>query len=306
MVGKDPAHARDHDWLVAVASRPATTSSTAGSSRRGDLPRRPQARLLLLARIPDRPPAVRRARTSGCTESRARRCGARRRLRPAARARARRGARQRRARPARRVLHGEHGDARRSPRMATAFATTTASSARCCATAGSTSCRRTGCPPAIPGSSSGPRSLRVGFGGTRRERSTAPTAGRAIWHPAETVDAVAFDTPIAGWRGRHVNTLRLWSARATDPLRLDDFNRGDHVGALAERVRLEAISRVLYPSDETPPARSCGCGRSSSSPRRRCRTSFAGTRRSTASSRRCPTTSRSSSTTRIRRSPSPN
>ena len=35
------------------------------------------------------------------------------------------------------------------------------------------------------------------------------------------------------------------------PLRLDDFNRGDHVGALADRVRLEAISRVLYPSDDT-------------------------------------------------------
>ena len=62
---------------------------------------------------------------------------------------------------------------------------------------------------------------------------------------------MAFDTPLAGWRGRHVNTLRLWSARATDPLRLEDFNRGDHVGALADRVRLEAISRVLYPSDET-------------------------------------------------------
>jgi starch phosphorylase len=74
---------------------------------------------------------------------------------------------------------------------------------------------------------------------------------RSTWDPAESVNAVAFDTPLAGWRGRHVNTLRLWSARATDPLRLEDFNRGDHVGALADRVRLEAISRVLYPSDET-------------------------------------------------------
>src|SRR5687768_350925 len=90
----------------------------------------------------------------------------------------------------------------------------------------------------------------VGFGGSV-ETLGDPAAGRAIWHPAETVDAIAFDTPIPGWRGRHVNTLRLWSARAADPLRLDEFNRGDHVGALAERVRLEAISRVLYPSDET-------------------------------------------------------
>ncbi|MFO1306511.1 MAG: glycogen/starch/alpha-glucan phosphorylase [Burkholderiales bacterium] len=86
----------------------------------------------------------------------------------------------------------------------------------------------------------------VGFGGT-----VTQVDGRARWTPAETVDALAYDTPIAGWRGRHVNTLRLWSARAADPISLVDFNRGDHVGALADRVRLEAISRVLYPSDET-------------------------------------------------------
>ena len=91
----------------------------------------------------------------------------------------------------------------------------------------------------------------VGFGGTVESIDNGDGLMRYRWDPAETVNAVAFDTPIAGWRGRHVNTLRLWSARATDPLRLDEFNRGDHVGALADRVRLEAISRVLYPSDES-------------------------------------------------------
>lgn len=91
----------------------------------------------------------------------------------------------------------------------------------------------------------------VGFGG-RVEETTGPDGTRrATWYPAETVFAVAHDMPIPGWRGHHVNTLRLWSARAADPLSLSEFNRGDHVGALAERVRLEAISRVLYPSDET-------------------------------------------------------
>ncbi len=73
-----------------------------------------------------------------------------------------------------------------------------------------------------------------------------------IWHSAETVNAVAFDTPMVGWRGRRINTLRLWSARATDPLELETFNRGDYVGAVADRMRVEAISRVLYPSDATP------------------------------------------------------
>ncbi len=94
-------------------------------------------------------------------------------------------------------------------------------------------------------------SYTIGFGGTVDVVRNEEEATRYVWHPAETVNAVAYDTPIAGWRGRHVNTLRLWSARATDPISLEEFNRGDHVGALADRVRLEAISRVLYPSDET-------------------------------------------------------
>ncbi|MBL0141111.1 MAG: glycogen/starch/alpha-glucan phosphorylase [Betaproteobacteria bacterium] len=92
----------------------------------------------------------------------------------------------------------------------------------------------------------------IGFGGTVDAVPNADGSLRSAWHPAESVNAVAYDTPIAGWRGSHVNTLRLWSARADHPLLLEDFNRGDHVGALADRVRLEAISRILYPSDDTP------------------------------------------------------
>ena len=92
----------------------------------------------------------------------------------------------------------------------------------------------------------------IGFGGTVRARDPADGTDRYIWEPAETVEAIAYDTPIVGWRGTHVNTLRLWSARAPDPLRLDAFNQGDHVGALAARARANAISQVLYPSEDTP------------------------------------------------------
>ena len=92
----------------------------------------------------------------------------------------------------------------------------------------------------------------IGFGGRVENVRNADGTTRSVWHPAESVNAVAYDTPIAGWRGAHVNTLRLWSARSDHPILLEDFNRGDHVGALADRVRLEAVSRVLYPSDETP------------------------------------------------------
>ena len=49
-----------------------------------------------------------------------------------------------------------------------------------------------------------------------------------------------------------VNTLRLWSAQPVDPIYLDKFNSGDHIGALEESSRAEAISRVLYPADSTP------------------------------------------------------
>jgi glycogen phosphorylase len=92
----------------------------------------------------------------------------------------------------------------------------------------------------------------IGFGGWVEMVQGDDERTRHVWHPAETVEAVAYDTPIVGWRGRHVNTLRLWSARATDPLKLEAFNAGDYVGAFSEAVRAAAISKVLYPSDATP------------------------------------------------------
>jgi glycogen phosphorylase len=78
---------------------------------------------------------------------------------------------------------------------------------------------------------------------------------RAVWHPGETVEAVAYDTPIVGWRGQHVNALRLWSARSPDPLKLDVFNTGDYLGASAEEARAEAICKFLYPNDASPAGR---------------------------------------------------
>jgi glycogen phosphorylase len=94
----------------------------------------------------------------------------------------------------------------------------------------------------------------VHFGGSI-EHVDEKGRDRAIWHPAETVQAVAYDTPIVGWRGQHVNALRLWSARSPDPLKLDVFNKGDYLGASAEEARAEAICKFLYPNDESPAGR---------------------------------------------------
>ncbi|MBL8597941.1 MAG: glycogen/starch/alpha-glucan phosphorylase [Devosia sp.] len=92
----------------------------------------------------------------------------------------------------------------------------------------------------------------IGFGGQVVPVSEPDGTTRLEWRPAEHFLAVAFDTPIVGWRGARVNTLRLWSAQPVDPIYLDKFNNGDHIGALEESSRAEAISRVLYPADSTP------------------------------------------------------
>jgi starch phosphorylase len=92
----------------------------------------------------------------------------------------------------------------------------------------------------------------IRFGGSvEYVASGGDGTARGLWYPAERVLAVAHDTPITGWRGRHVNTLRLWSARSTTPVHLGAFNAGDVVRATAPRAQAEAISRVLYPSDAT-------------------------------------------------------
>jgi starch phosphorylase len=95
----------------------------------------------------------------------------------------------------------------------------------------------------------------IQFGGLVEPTESANGLVRYVWHPAETVHAAAFDTLIPGWGGDRVNTLRLWAARAVEPLNLDLFNAGDHVGAQSGRARAEAISRVLYPSDATAAGR---------------------------------------------------
>lgn len=94
------------------------------------------------------------------------------------------------------------------------------------------------------------RSYEIGFGGS--VESVADKLGRVnahVWRPQERVLATAYDTPVVGWRGKRVNTLRLWSAMPIDPILLDAFNAGDHIGALRESNKAEALTRVLYPAD---------------------------------------------------------
>jgi len=75
------------------------------------------------------------------------------------------------------------------------------------------------------------------------------------WAPQERVIAIGNDMAIAGWRTRHVNTLRLWSAKPAQTFDLSQFNEGNYLAAAQHEVLAETLSRVLYPDDSTPQGR---------------------------------------------------
>ena len=60
-----------------------------------------------------------------------------------------------------------------------------------------------------------------------------------------------FDRPVVGYGGKTINSLRLWAAAAPDYFDFQEFSRGDFVGALAETLSAESLTRVLYPDDST-------------------------------------------------------
>jgi len=95
-------------------------------------------------------------------------------------------------------------------------------------------------------------SYEIGFGGAVETINIGEDKQRFVWKPAERVIATAYDTPAVGWRAKRVNTLRLWAANPIDPILLDAFNAGDHIGALRESNKAESLTRVLYPADATP------------------------------------------------------
>jgi starch phosphorylase len=62
---------------------------------------------------------------------------------------------------------------------------------------------------------------------------------------------IPFDRPVVGYGGGTINTLRLWAASAADYFDFQTFSHGDFVGAVAETLTAESLTRVLYPDDST-------------------------------------------------------
>ena len=74
---------------------------------------------------------------------------------------------------------------------------------------------------------------------------------RAVAGRPSSLIGVPYDRPVVGYGGKTINTLRLWAAAAHDYFNFKEFSGGDFVGALAETLAAESLTRVLYPDDST-------------------------------------------------------
>ena len=74
---------------------------------------------------------------------------------------------------------------------------------------------------------------------------------RAVTGRSSTLIGIPFDRPVVGYGGKTINTLRLWAAAAPEQFDFQAFSHGEFVGALAERLAAESLTRVLYPDDST-------------------------------------------------------
>jgi len=92
---------------------------------------------------------------------------------------------------------------------------------------------------------------RIRFYG-RSEHSSGDDGRLSVrWVDTQDVLAVPYDTPVPGYHNNTVNTLRLWTAEATDEFNLEEFNAGGYSDAVAAKNGAEHITMVLYPNDQS-------------------------------------------------------
>ena len=89
----------------------------------------------------------------------------------------------------------------------------------------------------------------IKFGGHVEMMSNHNRKKHIVWVDTDDVLAIPYDVPISGYKNNTVNTLRLWSASATNVFSLDDFNAGSYSDAVEAKNDAEHISMVLYPND---------------------------------------------------------
>ncbi|MDY6938217.1 MAG: glycogen/starch/alpha-glucan phosphorylase [Cyanobacteriota bacterium] len=95
-------------------------------------------------------------------------------------------------------------------------------------------------------------SVQVKLGGYTEPYKDEKGHYRVRWVPGHTLTGVPYDTPVPGYDTNTVNPLRLWKSESSDDFKFEEFNAGNYDGAVAEKMRSETISKVLYPNDNTP------------------------------------------------------
>jgi starch phosphorylase len=95
----------------------------------------------------------------------------------------------------------------------------------------------------------------VNFGGYTEAYTDARGRYRVRWLPQQTVFGLPYDLLVPGYNSNTINSLRLWSARASEEFNLQVFNVGDYLRAVEDKIVSENISKVLYPTDDTPQGR---------------------------------------------------
>jgi starch phosphorylase len=66
-----------------------------------------------------------------------------------------------------------------------------------------------------------------------------------------TVLGIPYDRPVVGYSGKTINTLRLWTATASNYFDFQEFSSGAFAEALGGTVAAESLTCVLYPDDST-------------------------------------------------------
>ncbi|MGN0692217.1 MAG: glycogen/starch/alpha-glucan phosphorylase [Oscillospiraceae bacterium] len=71
----------------------------------------------------------------------------------------------------------------------------------------------------------------------------------------QAVKAVPYDTPIIGFGGKAVNTLRLWQSESVKGFDFGAFDNQEYIKASEDDIMAESITQVLYPNDNTEKGR---------------------------------------------------
>ena len=85
--------------------------------------------------------------------------------------------------------------------------------------------------------------------GRIQQTEVIPGQVTPMWLGWQVIVGVPSDMPVAGFGGRTVNTLRLYSARSSNEFDMQIFNSGDYIRAVEQKIATETVSKVLYPSD---------------------------------------------------------